>query len=112
MSRTQKIWILIGTLLPFLFYLAYFLNFLLFFLNTKWMNKVFLSTNIFLIFPLIAAIIISAVVMLIIYAYQIVKNKKLSELEKLLWIIIVLVGLSFGQLIYYFIHITNRKKIL
>jgi hypothetical protein len=113
MGKAKKVWLLVGTLWPFLYIILFFLfAFSLLFLlipqggetpppSPAWIAVIFPFhfLTIFLIWGL-----------MIFYIIHVVKNRSLSKDQRILWIILLVFLNILGMLIYFFLYIWKEGK--
>ncbi len=75
-----------------------------------YVNEEYFFGNIVLLVLLIFAAIIFGVGMMIYYIIHANKNPKFDSNQKLLWILILVLTSSIGNIIYYFVEIIPEKK--
>lgn len=102
MSKTQKIILLSATLLPVLLFMAYIIVFFLYFFNIAEIINTPTPDNFYLLLILIISMVIIQIILFVFYSIHIFKNRELRENNKLLWFLVILLGSSLGQLIYFF----------
>ena len=118
MSKTKKFWIGFFTFLPLIGILGYFFFFFSMFWNIAHVGELegaqiddpapFLGTFA-LVFVCLIIAVLSGIGILIFDIVHVVQNKKYTENNRLMWILILVLAGGIGSIIYFFVEIVPLK---
>lgn len=111
MSPNRKTLLAAATCWP-PFYMLVFLVFWLFsFFSMQGENVEWVFTAMAVIFPLHALTMVLTMVLLGVYLYHTVKNPRLSDNERLMWVLANLLGGLMAWPVYFWIHIREAAPV-
>ncbi len=118
MSKTKKFWIGFFTFLPVIGILGYFFFFFSMFWNIAHVGEMegsnmddpsLLLGNFAIVFLCMMVAVLSGIGILIYDIVHVVKNKKFTENNRLMWILILVLAGGIGSIIYFFVEIIPLK---